>query len=291
MKDSDWHVLYELEQLPNITQLAKKLFITQPTLTKKIQNMEEEFHVTILERTKDGVTFTPEGEVLLQYAKEYIQLMNRLRNDLLGEQGRKRKIIRIGASYTYSKYMLNELLYLYRINHPDVQFEVINDQSNILFRKACDGEVDIAFVQGDYTGDVTQKKLDEYQAYILTSKKTPLEDIIHMTKIDYKMNDRSKDLLNGWWKEKYAVIPEAGMHAGYVDVAWQLAAKGVGYACCFLPKNFPNKYHLYMKPMIKSDGTLLARNTWLVYKEKERQSEHLIAFIQYMGENTDNFAL
>jgi len=42
MKDSDWEILYELHRNPNMTKVANLLYITQPSLTKRLQHMEAE---------------------------------------------------------------------------------------------------------------------------------------------------------------------------------------------------------------------------------------------------------
>lgn len=61
MKDTDWEILCELYKNPNMTKVANLLYITQPSLTKRIQHMEEEFQVTIVNRTTKGLEFTKEG--------------------------------------------------------------------------------------------------------------------------------------------------------------------------------------------------------------------------------------
>ena len=43
MKDSDWEILYALYKKPNITKVANMLFMTQPSLTKRLQQMEKEY--------------------------------------------------------------------------------------------------------------------------------------------------------------------------------------------------------------------------------------------------------
>lgn len=58
MKDSDWEILYALYKKPNITKVANMLFMTQPSLTKRLQQMEKEFDVTIVDRTPKGLVFT-----------------------------------------------------------------------------------------------------------------------------------------------------------------------------------------------------------------------------------------
>ena len=41
MKDSDWEILYALYKKPNITKVANMLYMTQPSLTKRLQQMEK----------------------------------------------------------------------------------------------------------------------------------------------------------------------------------------------------------------------------------------------------------
>ena len=51
MKDTDWIILNELYKEPNLTKVSEKLYYSQPSLTKIIQNIEEEFDTRILLRS------------------------------------------------------------------------------------------------------------------------------------------------------------------------------------------------------------------------------------------------
>ena len=64
MKDTDWEILYRLYETPNMTKVADMLYISQPSLTKRVKSMEKDFGVKIINRTSKGVKFTPEGEYL-----------------------------------------------------------------------------------------------------------------------------------------------------------------------------------------------------------------------------------
>ena len=46
MKDSDWEILYELHRNPNMTKVANLLYITQPSLTKRLQKPILHFLIT-----------------------------------------------------------------------------------------------------------------------------------------------------------------------------------------------------------------------------------------------------
>src|SRR5689334_23302202 len=99
MKDSDWQILYELYKTPNMTKVANLLYISQPSLSKRLQSMEEEFHVEIVKRTTKGLEFTKQGELLAKKAQEYMIFLQQLKKELLEFQEENMKIIVLGASY------------------------------------------------------------------------------------------------------------------------------------------------------------------------------------------------
>ena len=82
MKDFDWELLHELYKNPNLTKVANVLYITQPTLTKRLQHIEAEFDVTIVERTPKGLEFTPEGKYLAEQAEVYLRFLKQTRSHL-----------------------------------------------------------------------------------------------------------------------------------------------------------------------------------------------------------------
>ena len=197
MKDTDWEILYELHKTPNMTKVANLLYITQPSLTKRIQHMEEEFQVTIVNRTTKGLEFTEEGEFLAQQAKKYLDFMSATRNRLKEIKDHADGEIVIGASYTFSKYTLSDLLLTYRMEHPNIRFSIVNDQSNILFRKMFDDSLDVAFIRGDYDGAVNRTLIAVNKAYLVTREPVELDRLPDMQFISYKTNDRSKEIIEG----------------------------------------------------------------------------------------------
>ncbi len=62
----------------NITEAAKQLFISQPSLTNAIRELEREMKVTIFHRTNKGVNVTNEGDVFLGYARQILEQTNLL---------------------------------------------------------------------------------------------------------------------------------------------------------------------------------------------------------------------
>lgn len=281
MRDSDWEILHALHCTPNLTRAAEQLFMTQPSLTKRLQHMEEELGVTIVERGPKGLRFTREGEFLAQRAAEQLRFMNELRAQLKAMQAEAGQNIVVGSSYTFSKSELPELLARYRLRHPEVRFTVVTEQSNVLFRKVLDSEVDAAILRGDYTGPVEQTCIGADPGYLISQRPLTDTELLASTRLAYKTNDRTRELLSGWWAGRFGTSLPDGMDVGYIDVALQLAAKGLGWMLCFLPEGRQASDGLCRTPLLRPDGTPLVRRTWLV---RPRQARPAAAqeFIRYV---------
>lgn len=282
MKDSDWEILYELYKNPNMTKVANLLYMTQPSLTKRLQHIESEFQVPIVNRTPKGLEFTEEGEYLGKQAEKYLDFLKETKDRIKEYQENSEGIITIGSSYTYSKYTLTDFLVKYRQKHPNVEFNIISEQSNILFRKMLEDSIDVGFIRGDYEGAVNKTLIGKNEAYLVTKYPVSIEDLPGMQRIGYKTNDRTKELLDGWWKDQFGTEAPGSMVVGYIDVSWQLIHKGLGYTICFLPDNFENTYDLCLTPLKYKDGTSVIRNTWFIYSKNKRISKVLEEFIHYI---------
>lgn len=67
----------------NITEAAKRLFISQPSLTNAVRELEKEMQITIFSRTNKGVTVSNEGDVFLSYARQVLEQANLLEERFL----------------------------------------------------------------------------------------------------------------------------------------------------------------------------------------------------------------
>lgn len=285
IKDTDWEILYKLYETPNMTKVADMLYISQPSLTKRVKNMEKEFEVKIMNRTSKGVKFTPEGEYLAKRAKEYIAFIKDVKEGLNSYKTELEGTIKVGSPYTYSKFELTDVLFEYSKRNKNVKFEIINDQSNNLFKMVLRNHIELGFICGDFEGDVNKVLVKQNKAYIVSKEPIDLEKLPQMQRIDYKTNDKSKEILDRWWRKTYGENPPIGMFAGYIEFAWQLVDKGLGYACCFLPEGFEKVYNVCLTPLFDDDGNSIIRNTWLVYPKNKQMSVVVKDFVKFVEDN------
>lgn len=281
MKDSDWRILYELHKTSNLTKTANLLFMTQPTLTKRLKQMETEWGCTIVDRTPKGLTFTAEGNFLAAQAEKYLELFHDTKEELKKLQDAALTEIVIGASYTYSKYSLADVLVPYQIAHPNIKFRIVNDSSDALYRQVLDGSVDVGFLRGDYEGPVNRTLLGETRGFLVTKGAVEVSVLPGLHRLDYKTNEKTTKILNRWWEMCFESAYPSGMMVGHIDGAWKLIDEGMGYALSFLPENFENRYQLTLTPLTWPDGTPVMRKTWFVYPKEKRLPEKLADFIKY----------
>ncbi|MBQ8730285.1 MAG: LysR family transcriptional regulator, partial [Lachnospiraceae bacterium] len=78
-------------QTGSITEASKRLFISQPSLTNAIHELENEMHITIFNRTSKGVVLSTDGEVFMAYARQVLEQTNLLEEKFLNkrQQGSK----------------------------------------------------------------------------------------------------------------------------------------------------------------------------------------------------------
>lgn len=283
MKDSDWRILAELYKNPNMTKVAGLLYTTQPSMTKRLQHMEEEFGVAIVNRTSKGLVFTPEGSYLGRQAEIYLSFLEATRKELARMKNEEENVIHVGSSYTYSKYDLGEIMIRYRSSHPEIHFNVTTEGSDSLFRRMLDGTIDVAFIRGDYEGSFHKILVARDNAYVVTRDPVLISDLRGMTRIGYSTNTQTQKQLDEWYEEQFQEPAPANMIVGYIDVAWQLVEKGTGYVCSFMPDQYEGKKKLFLLPMCHRDGTPVSRNTWFFYSRNKvlpRVQEDFIRFVQ-----------
>lgn len=283
MRDSDWELLYELYRNPNITKVANKLYMSQPSVTKRLQSIENEFQLNIVNRSTKGVEFTPEGEFIAKMAEKQIKLMDDLRQGLKAFQTDKKQIV-LGVSYTFSKFHLPDILYNYSKLDPDTNFTVINEPSDELYQRLLDDAIDAAFVRGDFDKSFASTLIVESQGYIVSKDPITIGELPQIPYLEYRHNVKTKELFDQWWNHYHDEEQLQGISVGYIDSVWQFIERGLGYTLCFLENPVIDGYDLHMQPMLYQDGTPVLRNTWFVYP-KEREKEPVLGkFIRFINE-------
>ena len=94
----------------SITEAAKKLYISQPSLSNAIKDIEQETKLTVFHRSRQGIALTKEGLEFLGYARSVVQQMELLENRFVSNEPAK---LRFGVStqhYTFTSNAFVEMV-------------------------------------------------------------------------------------------------------------------------------------------------------------------------------------
>lgn len=133
----------------SFTKASQELFISQPAISKHIQELEVKYNTRLFERLGGKITLTPSARLLLEHSevilKEYDRLdyeMHLLNNEYDG-------VLRLGASTTISQYVLPPLLARFAEKFPNVRLSLMNGNSEEVERALQEHRVDLGLVEGN----------------------------------------------------------------------------------------------------------------------------------------------
>lgn len=289
MDYTDWLVLKTLLTEKNITTAAEKLFITQPALTYRIKNLEEELGVPLLVRFPKGVAFTSEGLIAAQYAEEMLRQYGNMKNIIASMDKVVRGSVYVAVSPAFAHYPLAELVSEFRRYYPHINIYINTYMSSAAVKKLLEDEVQVAIVRGNH--DVRCKKvfLGSKPISLIAKDKVKLSELQSMPYIKYETDVTLEHDIADWWREYYDASPQTIMHLNDSFFCRQMVAKGMGYT--ILPAFVSYKdslFKLYEQPLIKKNGEPLLRPSWVLYKEHTEKILAAKAFIDFMKEHFAN---
>nr|WP_295265943.1 selenium metabolism-associated LysR family transcriptional regulator [uncultured Blautia sp.] len=135
----------------SFSEAARKLYLTQPTISAHVRSLEEELHTKLILRTTKKTTITTRGYQLYDSAVRMLEIRNNLLENFTGVQ---KHMIDLAASTIPSSYLLPEILAAFGKTHPDIYFHSLQADSAESINRVLDGTVDLALV-GQNTRDET----------------------------------------------------------------------------------------------------------------------------------------
>ncbi len=138
----------------SMTVAANRLHMTQGAVSQQIKRLEETFGHVVLERGKQGLRLTDEGERLLGKARKLVKLNDEIWSDMRTPEISGQ--VRLGVPYDLIGTHLPEVLQGYARSYPDVDISLVSGSSPELVDALGAGKIDLALVEepaGSATGE------------------------------------------------------------------------------------------------------------------------------------------
>lgn len=125
---------------------AKNLYLSQPTVSQVIKELEEHYGVLLFERLSKRLYITEAGKRMLGYARKVVDAFQDLEYHMLPEQNREK--LRVGASVTVGSCRMPEMLRRFKQMYPGIATYTYVGNTEAVERKLLDAELDAAVVEG-----------------------------------------------------------------------------------------------------------------------------------------------
>lgn len=181
MSDFRLKVFQSVARNLSFTKASQELFISQPAITKHIQELESTYQTRLFDRQGGKISLTESGQLLLEHCErileEYRKLeyeMHLLHNQYTGE-------LRLGASTTIAQYVLPPMLGTFISKFPQVELSLLNGNTREMEAALQEHRIDLAIVEGvtrlpnlRYTPFLE----DELVVVVRTGSRLPVDDEI-----------------------------------------------------------------------------------------------------------------
>ena len=133
----------------SFTKASRELFISQPAITKHIQELEMQYKTPLFERTRNQVCLTRAGELLLSHATGILQMYNQLDFEMHMLTDHLSGQLHLGASTTIAQYVLPPVLASFIRKFPDIRLSLMNGNSGEIEHALAEGKISLGLVEGN----------------------------------------------------------------------------------------------------------------------------------------------
>lgn len=182
----------QVANLKSFSKASEKLFITQPTVTNHIQNLEKELGTLLIDRFGKRITLTDAGNLLYKYAINILNSCEMAKFDLASYQGKIQGHLHICSSSVPRKYFLPTIIKNFLSTYPEVTFTLGERDSKTVTKNILDGDADFGVVGAKFdSNSLDYIDLMEDRLVLITpnSSNFPAENFSHVSK-DLLLNEK-----------------------------------------------------------------------------------------------------
>lgn len=280
MDERDFELLITLKETGNITHAADRLYITQSSLSKRILAIEKELNTCILLRSRLGVHFTPEGEIVLKRVSEVACLMDIMRNELENQKGYVCGTLNVGVSINYALYHLPELLASYHQKYPHVTTRISTDQSRNLYRQIVNNKIDAAIIRGEYDWKGEKILLNRENVCAIRSLNDANRSLHCLPYIGRKTDLQFEREISQWVHEKHLQLKHSGIFVDDITTCVKMVQRGLGWS--IVPDICLKNFDGIIEPLTFDNGEPFVRSTYIMYNNNVTELPQVNAFIELL---------
>lgn len=242
-----YKVFYWAAKTGSLTQAAKALYITQPSVSHAIKQLEDSFGITLFYRNPKGVALTQEGAVLYSYIEQSQILITLAEEKMAALKNLDSGELRIGGSDSLFKHYILPYLEAYHRKYPGVRLHLNHGTTPEVISFLKEGRIDLGVVRMPITDPQLEvrESLELQDCFVAGPRYAELKNVsLSLTKLQqypiilFSRNSRARMAITELF-QSYGHTLKPEIEVGSVDLLIELARKGLGIS--YVTREFVSK--------------------------------------------------
>jgi DNA-binding transcriptional LysR family regulator len=281
----------QVAQHRSFSKAADALFLTQPSVTARIQSLERDLGEALFERNGRGVRLTEMGTAFLPYARRALKALQEGRDAINGMRNLDIGTLKLGSALTVSTYVLPKILKNYCTMYPGVEVSVHTGRSEQVLQMVLSDDVHCALERTVQHPEITTVPLYEDDLVLVAAPEhrfaavgsATIEEIGREPLILFDRGSSYNALIQGVFRQ-HAIVPETFMELDTIEATKKMVEEGLGIA--LLPKvSIEREFELgRLRTIEVSNAALPRRQISLIYRKNRKYTRAVQAFFSLLAE-------
>ena len=267
----------------SFTRAARELDYAQSSVSKMIADLEQEWGMTLLERSRSGVQLTSAGAQVMPYLRRVLQEQRALEDQIHRMRGVETGIVRIGTFASVAIHWLPEVFAALQQDCPGLEFEMLLGDYDEVERWIVEGRVDCGFLRLPTAArlDTTLLREDEYKVVLPVGHPLAAQETVAAEQLEglpFLL------LEHGGKTEVTELLERSGVHPNVRFTTWEdfaimaMVEKGLGVG--ILPEMILQRipYRIEIRPLREP----YYRPIGLAVKDKRQIAPAVRRFTEYL---------
>ena len=281
----------QVAQHRSFSKAADALFLTQPSVTARIQSLERDLGEALFERNGRGVRLTEMGTAFLPYARRALKALQEGRDALDGMRNLEIGTLKLGCALTVSTYVLPKVLKRYCSTYPGVEVSVHTGRSEQVLQMVLSDDVHCALERTVHHADIVTVPLYEDDLVLASApehrfaltRTATIEDVGREPLILFDKGSSYSQLIQGVFRQ-HGIVPRTLMELDTIEATKKMVEEGLGIA--LLPRVSTEREFAQgtLCPISISNASMPGRQISLIFRKNRKHTRAVVAFFTLLVE-------
>jgi len=281
---SRYGIFCNVIETASFTKTSENFGYSQSAISQNIKSLEQELGVVLLERRKDGIQLTKDGEQFFPYVQAIYTAEKALEQKQKEMRGLQNSIIRIGTFTSVSRNILPPIMKAFKDRYPTVTFALRQGEYTSIEQWIQEGQIDFGFVNADVVKKVDTRVLYEDRMMAVLPKNHKLAgkteiSIKDLTKEPFILLDEGETSVPLDTFRKYGISPQIAyeVYDDYTILA--MIRQGLGVSILYEKVLTGFEQDLAIKP-IKENPKRVVAFAWQNWDTLSYAARNFVEFIE-----------